>query len=383
MGSVWIAEHLTLQIELVVKFFVGDAAVHPDISARFQREAALAMRARSPHVVQIFDHGETSAGTPYIAMELLQGEDLATRLERERQVSPAVFSDWLTQAAEGLGSAHAVGVVHRDIKPSNLFLCHNGGDIVVKVLDFGIAKNAAREIARGAGDTVTGALLGTLAYMSPEQIKAARDVDFRTDLWALGVVTYQALTGERPFRGDAVTALAAAAAGTFELVTQGHPELPSALDGWMATALAVDPARRFSSAREMASAFAVAISAARVPHQPRSFERTGFVVGSVITVVALAVLGAHSLSKDERRAVSAQASAAASQPDAPLAQPASSASASAALAVVSAEPAGSTSSARSSSEQSLACVRSKARKTKTELRQVSPARGRIVSLPSQ
>jgi serine/threonine protein kinase len=379
MGSVWIAEHLTLQIELVVKFCLGEAAVHPELSARFQREAALAMRARGPHVVQIFDHGETGDGTPYIAMELLHGEDLAARLERDRSVTPAVFSGWLTQAADGLANAHAVGVVHRDIKPSNLFLCHNGGNVLVKVLDFGIAKNAARAIARGAGDTVTGALLGTLAYMSPEQIRAARDVDFRSDLWSLGVVTYQALTGERPFLGDGVTALAAAAAGTFKPVTQGCPELPKALDAWMATALAVDPACRFSSARELASAFAFAVSASRAPHPPRSLKRPAIIAAAGLMVAGLATLAATSL-REKEQAMSALPSAAAPRAEPP--QPAPTASESLAVAASRGALASSTFGTRSSGEPLRPRVRSRPNKPPTN-HQVARPRSPIVSLPSQ
>jgi serine/threonine-protein kinase len=139
MGSIWVADHLGLHMQVVVKFISTEYCHHPEIVARFEREAAIAAQAKSPHVVQVLDHGKTTNDQLYIAMELLEGEDLGARLARDITVEPELFADWLSQAAKGLSRAHAKGIVHRDIKPENIFLCDVDGEIVVKLLDFGIA----------------------------------------------------------------------------------------------------------------------------------------------------------------------------------------------------------------------------------------------------
>jgi serine/threonine-protein kinase len=264
MGSVWLAQHLALQSEIAVKFCLAEGVPLPHVAERFQREAALAFRVKSPHVVQILDHGLTGDGIPYIAMELLQGEDLASRIARVGPVDLLTFAEWLSQAADGLSQAHAAGVVHRDIKPSNLFLCRETTGIRVKLLDFGVAKNALRCLAEESHQTAAGALLGTPAFMSPEQAANARDVDFRSDLWSLAAVTYQAITGERPFQGDALTAFGAIARGTFVPPCQLRPGLPAALDAWAAKALAVNPAQRFQSADALAETFVKVVQDAQV-----------------------------------------------------------------------------------------------------------------------
>lgn len=258
MGAIWLAEHERLRSEVVVKFIIGEDATQDEARARFEREATLAARAKSPHVVQVFDHGATAEGVPYIAMERLVGEDLATRMSREGPIRPDMFVEWFRQAAAGLARAHAKQIVHRDLKPENIFLCNEDGAVLVKLLDFGIAKGGAA--GSGFGGTMTGAMLGTVHYMSPEQTMGASEVDLRSDLWAMGVVTYFALTGRLPFTGD----------GLGVIVTQislSEPPAPSSiiaslpveLDVWMRKALAKDPKSRFQSAREMAGALGVAI----------------------------------------------------------------------------------------------------------------------------
>lgn len=259
MGSVWVAEHLRLKTEVAVKFILGDYARHPEALARFEREATLAAQAKSPHVVQVFDHGVTDQGVPYISMELLHGHDLASQIEREGRLDPAVFCDYFRQAATGLGRAHQKGIVHRDVKPDNIFLCDEDGEVLVKVLDFGVAKAGTQ--SAGFSGTQTGALMGTAYYMSPEQTMGKKDLDARTDLWALGVVAYYALTGVRPFDGAAIGELVyAIAGGRPKPPSEVNPALPPALDGWMERALAKVPADRFSSAKEMAAALELALT---------------------------------------------------------------------------------------------------------------------------
>lgn len=252
MGSIWLAEHERLKAEVVVKFIIGEDATQVEARARFEREATLAARAKSPHVVQVFDHGVTAEGVPYIAMERLVGEDLATRMNREGPIRPEVFVEWFRQAAAGLARAHAKQIVHRDLKPENIFLCNEDGAVLVKLLDFGIAKGGPA--GSGFGGTMTGAMLGTVHYMSPEQTMGASEVDARSDLWAMGILTYYALTGRLPFMGDGIGVIVTQISLNEPAPPSSiMPTLPKALDGWMKKALSKDPNARFQSAREMAS----------------------------------------------------------------------------------------------------------------------------------
>jgi serine/threonine-protein kinase len=253
MGSVWVADHLALHTQVAVKFMYAKFAQNPDFVRRFKTEAIAAAAIKSPHVAQVFDHGITDEYEPYIVMELLEGEDLRTRLKRAGPLAPTELAPILTQAAKALSRAHALNIVHRDIKPDNVFLTNVGDEIFVKLLDFGIAKLSDDT---SEGFTVTGNTLGTPYYMSPEQLLSSKGVDFRSDLWSLGVVAYQALTGARPFRGETIGAVSVAVnAGTFALPSAARSGLTSAIDAWMQRALQKDPAARFGSAREMAEAF--------------------------------------------------------------------------------------------------------------------------------
>lgn len=259
MGTVWVADHLTLHIQVVVKFIAVEHAERAEAIQRFEREAALAAQAKSPHVVQVFDHGISEQGLPYIAMELLEGEDLAQRLGREGRIAPAVLAGWLKQMCSGLGRAHAKGIVHRDVKPENIFLCDHDGEVLIKVLDFGIAKAQASSVAFSG--TRTDALMGTPYYMSPEQTVGSKHLDHRTDLWALGVVTYWALTGVRPFTGDVIGALVLAITERPITPPSVHnASLSPRIDAWMERALSRDIDGRFASAREMSEAFSVAVA---------------------------------------------------------------------------------------------------------------------------
>jgi serine/threonine-protein kinase len=260
MGSVWIAQHLQLRTQVVVKFMTAERAESQESQQRFRREAELAAQAKSPHVVQIFDHGVSQLGVPYIAMELLEGEDLGKRIAREGAVEPRRFADWLSQACRGLARAHAKGIVHRDIKPENIFLCDNDGEVLVKVLDFGVAKGVMDP--SGFLSTRTGAMLGTAYYMSPEQTMGKKDIDHRTDLWALAVVTFYALTGVRPFTGDGIGPLVLSiTTDPLPLLSAKNAALGPELDAWMTKALARARDERFQTAKELAEAFAKAVGA--------------------------------------------------------------------------------------------------------------------------
>ncbi len=247
MGSVWLAHHMGLDIPCAVKFIEGEYAALPEAQARFVREAKAAAQLRSPHVVQILDHGVWQ-GTPYMAMELLEGEDLGKRLTRIGRMSPQDVCVIITQVSRALTKAHAAGVVHRDLQPDNIYLVHDDDREIAKVLDFGIAK------AQGGIDgsnTKTGAMLGTPYYMSPEQAQGIKAVDGRSDLWSLAVITYQCLTGRLPFESEALGDLLFKIF-TYEpaLPSQVAPDLPPAFDDWWRKAGAKQPDARFQTAKE-------------------------------------------------------------------------------------------------------------------------------------
>jgi hypothetical protein len=256
MGSVWVADHLGLRTQVAVKFIAADAAADGAMMARFSREASAAAQIKSPHVVQIFDHG-TADGIPYIVMELLEGESLGTRLNRLGRLDTRETSAIVIQVCRALSKAHTLGVVHRDIKPDNVFLTDSDGELFVKVLDFGIAKSTADA---ALGMTATGAAVGTPHYMSPEQIVSAKNVSAATDLWAVGVMAYRCLTGVLPFDADTFGGLCLAIhRGTFTPVRSLRPELPPAVDAWFAQALQLDASRRFASAKQLADRLSAAL----------------------------------------------------------------------------------------------------------------------------
>jgi len=290
MGSVWTADHLTLGTQVAIKFIDPELVKeHPTLRTRFTREAKAAAVIKSPHVVRVFDHGEMEDGTSFIVMELLEGESLSERLERAGPLSFAETVELLSQTAKALRKAHKLGIVHRDLKPDNLFLVDSGieesdeepapQDIFVKVLDFGVAKHTKTK--SDSVVTMVGATIGTPEYMSPEQILSSKDVDFRADLWALAVVTYEALTAIRPFHGETVGALwQSITKSEFEAVSsvlydEGRISAPSypELDDWFAAALNRDPEQRFKSARSMAMAFSRALPANDDDIHERSTDR--------------------------------------------------------------------------------------------------------------
>jgi serine/threonine-protein kinase len=272
MGRVWVAEHLSLRTNVVVKFMSRDLADSPEAIARFSREAAAASQVKSPHVVQMLDHGVGEAGAPYIVMELLEGKDLEQYLRVHGVLATREVVGIVAQLARALTKAHERGIVHRDIKPSNVFLLDaGGGETFVKLLDFGIAKGSEAGIAGpgpalAATTTRTGTFIGSPYYMSPEQVVGSKDIDFRSDLWSLGVVVYEALTGTKPFFADNVGALALRIhRDPLPVPSKANPALPAAIDAWFARACARDPKARFASAKEMAESLAVALTGESIP----------------------------------------------------------------------------------------------------------------------
>ncbi len=260
MGSVWSATHLGLGNRIAIKLVSREFVRSPDALRRFDAEAKAAARLQSRHVVQVYDSGTLDDSTPYIAMELLSGQNLQGRIEASGPVSLAESVDILAQSCKGLGKAHALGIVHRDIKPDNIFLAQSPDDegYVVKVLDFGVAKLSQASDKDGS-TTKTGTVLGTPLYMSPEQARGLRSIDQRTDIYSLGLVAYTMLTGRVAFNGESFGDI------LLKICTEPLPKLsasvnvPPSLEAWFAHVCARDPAMRCGSTREFIETLRAAV----------------------------------------------------------------------------------------------------------------------------
>jgi serine/threonine-protein kinase len=233
---------------VAIKILRPDVRFARDMEARLMREARVVGQLTSQHVVRVFDVGTLDEGAPFLVMELLHGTDLCALLARHRMLPPAIAVDFILQACDALGEAHALGIVHRDIKPSNVFVvAHPDGSQIVKVLDFGISKSPVPD-----GDlslTQTAALLGTPAYMAPEQMRSARNADARSDVWALGTVLYELVEGRMPMSADSFAELVVAAS------TQPHAPMIAArqLAPVIARCLAKAPDERYPNMAELAA----------------------------------------------------------------------------------------------------------------------------------
>jgi class 3 adenylate cyclase/tRNA A-37 threonylcarbamoyl transferase component Bud32 len=256
MGTIWLALDAQLQRRVALKLMAPERVAAASARQQFEQEAKAVAQLQHPHVVQVHDYG-VDEGTPYIVMELLEGEDLEARLERLGPMTPAAVASLLNQVARALSAAHGAGIVHRDLKPANLFLVRNDIQEVVKVLDFGLARLKAGESA-GSGD-----LAGTPRYMSPEQLWGERPVDHRSDLWSLGVLAYRALTGQPPFPTATFRELLSRRTlPPLRPASSVVPGLSQEVDAFFTRALQEDPAQRFQSALEMAADFAARVEQA-------------------------------------------------------------------------------------------------------------------------
>jgi serine/threonine protein kinase len=253
MGSVWIAEQTRLGQHVAVKFLSTALLDHESARSRFDREAKLAARIKSPHVVQIHDHGLTRGepAIPYIVMELLDGQDLSKVLDAEGPLPLVRANEVLSQVCDALTRAHEAGIVHRDIKPENVFVL-NETRTFVKLLDFGVAHGKDGQIDRL---TQTGLLLGTAHYMSPEQLFSGKDIDSRADLWALAVLTYQMIANELPFQAETFGQLCLRVRDGGFAPISSYASVPPGMDQWFTRGLCTDRTGRFQSALEMAQAF--------------------------------------------------------------------------------------------------------------------------------
>ncbi len=255
MGKVYLAVHPGIGRQAAVKVLTPSDAADPQIVSRFITEARAANAIRHPNIVDIYDSGVIEGGTPYIVMEYLDGETLTQTLGRG-PLAVADAIDWGCQIAEALAAAHAHDVVHRDLKPDNLFLVPDPrrlGKKQVKVLDFGIAKLQRRTMGQ-VHKTRTGALLGTPLYMSPEQCMSIKDIDARTDIYSLGVILYEMVTGKRPFDGDGVYAVISMHVNDKPAApTTLRADLSPELEAIILQALAKTPAQRQGSMAEVLS----------------------------------------------------------------------------------------------------------------------------------
>jgi endoglucanase len=256
MGVVYEAQHAVVRRRFAIKFLRRDLAERRDILGRFQREAAAAGALENDNVTAAVDFGISDDGTPFIVMEYLVGESLAALLEREGRLPVHRAADLVAQACRGVDAAHAAGIVHRDLKPQNLFVARrDDGTDLVKVLDFGVAKLQAIDEATAA--TGTGTILGTAAYMSPEQARGEKSIDRRTDIYALGAILYELLSQRKPHPGDSQNAILhhIATHPAVPLDTVG-PDLPPELVAIVARALAFEAAARPGSAGALAQELA-------------------------------------------------------------------------------------------------------------------------------
>jgi serine/threonine-protein kinase len=256
MGVVVAAHHIQLDEKVALKFLRPEALDNPEAVARFAREARAAVKIKSEHVARVSDVGTLPNGSPYMVMEYLEGGDLAAWIKQRGALPVELAVEFVLQACVAVADAHALGIVHRDLKPANLFCVRRSdGQLTIKVLDFGISKmNDATGLAP-ASVTRTSALMGSPLYMSPEQMRSSRDVDALTDIWALGIILFELLTGRPAFLGESVTELAIKVAGEPAPSIQSlRADVPPALGAAIARCLEKDRRRRFPNVAELAVA---------------------------------------------------------------------------------------------------------------------------------
>jgi len=259
MGAVWEGTHVSLGTRVAVKFIDAQYAESPEARSRFENEARAAARLRSKHVVEVYDHGVSDDGRPFIVMEFLQGEPLDKRLDRLGRLPAQQTAQIVLQICRALAKAHAANIVHRDLKPENVFLVWDDeeGTDVVKVVDFGIAKFGDTSMSSSSA-TRTGSVLGTPHYMSPEQARGLRSVDARSDLWSVAVIAYRSLVGALPFEGEAVgDLLVKLCTAPIPVPSQIVPDLPPNFDAWLEKALTREPAQRFQTAAQLSESLAL------------------------------------------------------------------------------------------------------------------------------
>jgi eukaryotic-like serine/threonine-protein kinase len=282
MGSVWAARNELTDRDFAIKFLHPKLADNKEALQRFFLEARACGQIKHPAVVDVYDMGQAEDGSPYLVMELLEGEGFDQRLGRAGCFRPSEAASWIAFVARGLEEAHVRGLVHRDLKPANVFFAlDDRGDVIPKILDFGVSKATGTSNEDDLVLTSTGAVLGSPAYMSPEQARGDTDVDSRSDVWSLGVILYESLTGKIPFDAPNYNAL------MVSIITQPHrpvaevaPGVPADLSQIVDQALSKDRADRVGTARELADRLEAV--AARITESPPALYgmRTPTLIGA-------------------------------------------------------------------------------------------------------
>ena len=276
MGVVVAARHEQLDERVALKFLRPAVATNPEIVQRFVREARAAVKVRSEHVARVLDVGTVDSGTPYMVMEYLDGQDLAQTIAARGPLPVSETITYVLQTCEAVAEAHSLGIVHRDLKPANLFLARRpSGRPIVKVLDFGISK-----VTSDTGDnpalTKAAAMMGSPSYMSPEQMVAAGSVDVRADVWALGVVLYELLTGKLPFVAPTMPELVGKILQSgYVPVTDLRPNVPPGLQATIDRCLQKDRAHRHANIADLAAG----LVPFGPPRSDLSLERISHVLG--------------------------------------------------------------------------------------------------------
>lgn len=278
MGVVVAATHVQLNTKVALKFLLTEVLNEPTVVERFVREARAAVQIQSEHVARVTDVSSLPNGSPYMVMEFLQGQDLSQYVTQQGALPVKQAVGFLLQACEAVAEAHALGIVHRDLKPANLFLSQRARrEPIIKVLDFGISKS---QDSGSLHLTNTATMMGSPYYMSPEQMKSARDVDPRSDIWAIGVILFELLTGQLPFQGNTITEVVVSVT-TCKIpnVRDLRPEVSIGLAEVIDRCLERDPDRRFPDVGALAKAL--------VPFGPPrgdiSVERIARILGAAVS----------------------------------------------------------------------------------------------------
>jgi len=298
MGVVVAATHVQLNTQVALKFLLAEVLNEPTIVERFVREARAAVQIQSEHVARVTDVSTLPTGSPYMVMEFLEGQDLAQHLTQQGALPVTQAVGFLLQACEAVAEAHALGIVHRDLKPANLFLTQrHRREPIIKVLDFGISKS---QDSGSLNLTNTATMMGSPYYMSPEQMKSARDVDPRSDIWAIGVILFELLTGQLPFQGNSITeVVVSVTTSKVPNIRDLRSEVPVGLVEVIARCLERDPDRRFADV----GALAKALVPFGPPRSDISVERISRILGAGVSAApgSLSVAPSHATGLVEPR----------------------------------------------------------------------------------